>query len=381
VELGGLRPRCARMGAAAATALAITALAVGADAAAATPPGPRPAGVRCEQGCAGPRAAAAGSLVRFTGSHLSKVTAVAFPRTSGGSVRVDSAAAGRRSLEAVVPSGAATGRPVLIASGGRSTASPEVLRIVPASRIPAPGSFRLLHAGVSPRPAFFDAPAKISYRFRARGRADVALRIVRARTGETVRRWVRHDVAPYARHTLAWNGTADGDGYLRSGHYVLRIGQPRGHGQPGSRFHLYDAKFPVRGPHSFGGAEQRFGAPRSGGRIHQGQDTFAACGTREVAAVGGTVQARGYDPVLYGNWLVIDGRGTTTDYRYAHLIAPTPLHTHEHVSTGQLVGRVGKTGNARTVGCMLHLEIWPGGWERGSPIDPLPFLRRWDRYS
>jgi murein DD-endopeptidase MepM/ murein hydrolase activator NlpD len=100
-----------------------------------------------------------------------------------------------------------------------------------------------------------------------------------------------------------------------------------------------------------------------------------------VAAVGGRVQARGYDSVLYGNWLVIDGRGTTTDYRYAHLIAPTPLHTGERVSTGQTVGRVGKTGNARTVGCMLHLEIWPHGWEHGSPIDPLPFLTRWDRYS
>ncbi len=93
------------------------------------------------------------------------------------------------------------------------------------------------------------------------------------------------------------------------------------------------------------------------------------------------MEARGYDPVLYGNWLVIDARGTTTDHRYAHLIAPTPLHTHEHVSTGQLVGRVGRTGNARTVGCMLHFEVWPHGWERGSPVDPLPLLRRWDRYS
>jgi murein DD-endopeptidase MepM/ murein hydrolase activator NlpD len=239
----------------------------------------------------------------------------------------------------------------------------------------------LLHAAVAPRPAFFDRPARISYRVAARGRPDVALRIVRARTGETVRRWVRRDVAPHARHVIRWRGTAEDGGYLRSGRYVLRVGHPKSHGQRGSRFRLYDATFPVRGSHSFGGAEQRFGAPRSGGRVHQGQDTFAACGTREVAAVGGTVQARGYDPVLYGNWLVIDGRGTTTDYRYAHLISPTPLHTHERVSTGQPVGRVGRTGNARTVGCMLHLEIWPRGWERGSPIDPLPLLRRWDRYS
>ena len=42
----------------------------------------------------------------------------------------------------------------------------------------------------------------------------------------------------------------------------------------------------------------------------QGQDVFAACGTPVVAARGGRVQARGSDPVLYGNWVVIDGRGT-----------------------------------------------------------------------
>jgi murein DD-endopeptidase MepM/ murein hydrolase activator NlpD len=321
--------------------------------------------------------------VRFTGSHLRKVAAVAFPVAGGGRAQVKAGMSARRSLKAVVPAGAVvvSGRPVLRSAGGRSAAVPQRLRIVPESKLPRPGSFELLHAGVSPRPAFFDAPTKIRYRFRARGRTNVALRLVRARSGETVRRWTRRDVAPYARHALRWSGTADGGGHLRSGHYVLRIGHPGGHGQQGSRFHLYDAVFPVRGPHSFGGAEQRFGAPRSGGRIHQGQDTFAPCGTREVAAVGGTVKARGFDPVLYGNWLVIDGRGTTTDYRYAHLIAPTPLHTGQHVSTGQLVGRVGKTGNARTVGCMLHLEIWPRGWEKGSPIDPLPFLERWDRYS
>lgn len=379
MELGRRRPRHAALGAAA-TLLASAVLSLGATGAGATPPGPHPTGLRCEHACAGPRAAAVGSLVRFSGSHLSKVDAVAFPAAER-RTQVKPTVAKRHSLEAIVPSGAVSGRPLLRASGGRSAAAPGRLQIVPRSRIPAPGSFRLLHAGVSPRPVFFDAPAKIGYRFTARGRTDVALRLVRTRTGETVRRWVRRNVAPYARHSLGWNGTANGGGYLRSDHYVLRIGHPHSHGQPGSRFHLYDAKFPVRGPHSFGGAEQRFGAPRSGGRVHQGQDTFAACGTSEDAAVGGTVQARGYDPVLYGNWLVIDARGTTTDYRYAHLIAPTPLHTHEHVSTGQLVGRVGRTGNARTVGCMLHLEVWPHAWEHGSPVDPLSLLRRWDRYS
>ena len=42
-----------------------------------------------------------------------------------------------------------------------------------------------------------------------------------------------------------------------------------------------------------------------------------------------------------------------------------------------MIGRVGATGNARSVGCHLHFEMrGPGG-----PFDPLPQLRRWDRWS
>ena len=48
------------------------------------------------------------------------------------------------------------------------------------------------------------------------------------------------------------------------------------------------------------------------------------------------------------------------------------------VRTGQPIGIVGETGDA--IGCHLHFEIWaaPGWYEGGSPIDPLPYLERWD---
>jgi murein DD-endopeptidase MepM/ murein hydrolase activator NlpD len=115
--------------------------------------------------------------------------------------------------------------------------------------------------------------------------------------------------------------------------------------------------------------------------VHQGQDVLSPCGTQEVAAGGGRVAAAGYDPELYGYWLVIDGRGTDADYRYAHLEAPTPLHAGDSVRTGAAIGRVGRTGNARTVGCMLHFEEWPAGWLHGTPVDPLPNLLRWDGWS
>jgi murein DD-endopeptidase MepM/ murein hydrolase activator NlpD len=47
------------------------------------------------------------------------------------------------------------------------------------------------------------------------------------------------------------------------------------------------------------------------------------------------------------------------------------------VRTGQRLGEVGATGNARTVGCHLHFELHgPGG-----PFDPLPDLGAWDGWS
>ena len=54
----------------------------------------------------------------------------------------------------------------------------------------------------------------------------------------------------------------------------------------------------------------------------------------------------GYDPVLYGNYALIDGSKTSQDYFYAHLIAPPAIDEHERVRTGQFVGKVGQTGNA-----------------------------------
>ena len=42
----------------------------------------------------------------------------------------------------------------------------------------------------------------------------------------------------------------------------------------------YDHVFPVQGPHGTRGPIGEFGAPRDGGRTHEGFDITAACGTR-----------------------------------------------------------------------------------------------------
>ncbi len=139
----------------------------------------------------------------------------------------------------------------------------------------------------------------------------------------------------------------------------------------------YAHVFPVQARHWTRGYIGEFGAPRDGGRTHEGFDIVAACGAPLVAVATGRVLRSGYDPVLYGNYLSIHGEGERRSYFYAHLIAPATVHRGEPVWAGEHVGRVGKTGNARTVGCHLHFEIHV----HGHPIDPLPILERWGRVS
>lgn len=136
-----------------------------------------------------------------------------------------------------------------------------------------------------------------------------------------------------------------------------------------------DHVFPIQGRHDVGQTEtNNFG----GGRGHQGQDMFAACGTRMVAAQGGTVRLAKANHPRAGNYLVITGKTSGLDYVYMHLQAPPTVKTGDTVATGQPLGAVGDTGNAS--GCHLHFELWssPGWYRGGSPIDPLPQVRAWD---
>ena len=91
--------------------------------------------------------------------------------------------------------------------------------------------------------------------------------------------------------------------------------------------------FPVRGPHGTRGPVGDFGAPRSGGRTHEGFDIVAACGTPLVAARGGKVLQNDFDPVLDGNEILIHARGTGRNYRYSHLLKPAIPPVGEVVRT------------------------------------------------
>jgi hypothetical protein len=250
----------------------------------------------------------------------------------------------------------------------------------PAVARPTGAGFGLRSSNVGPGTVYFDGkrPATVRFSFDAGRRLDLVIRVVRTSDGEAVRRIVRRGLAPGKVHRVRWDGRRGDRGVPADGTYQFRIG-PAGHdGAVAGSFEFHDHVFPVAGPHTYG---DRFGDPRSGGRVHEGQDLPAACGTPLVAARGGTVAETGYSDALYGYYVLIDGLATDHDYFYAHLEAPSPLSEGDRVRTGEEIGRVGKTGNARNEFCQLHFELWPHGYHDGSPIDPLPFLQAWDAFS
>jgi murein DD-endopeptidase MepM/ murein hydrolase activator NlpD len=143
----------------------------------------------------------------------------------------------------------------------------------------------------------------------------------------------------------------------------------------GAAYEKRNHVFPVRGPHDFGGAGSRFGAPR-GDHRHKGQDIAAAHGTKLVAAHSGTVSYRQYQASGAGYYLVIRGRDDS-DSVYMHMARPAKVGPGERVLAGEVIGKVGNTG--ASYGAHLHFELWtPHWWAGGKPYDPLPKLLRWD---
>jgi len=136
------------------------------------------------------------------------------------------------------------------------------------------------------------------------------------------------------------------------------------------------AAFPIQGSFAYGDG---FGAPRPGGRRHRGQDMSASQGTPVVSPRAGKVTTRGYQGGGAGYYLVIADAGNDLSYVFMHLEEGSlRVQEGEGVGRGERIANVGSTGSS--TGPHLHFEIWRGEWySGGEAIDPLPYLRRWER--
>jgi murein DD-endopeptidase MepM/ murein hydrolase activator NlpD len=232
-------------------------------------------------------------------------------------------------------------------------------------------------ASVSPDRGYTDSADGVRIEFRLGGSAPADVTIKIAGGGEEVRTIELPGVQPATEKTVKWDGLTNGGRLVADGSYRVIVAVAGGNEKEAGSVSLHSHFFPVRGPHGSRGAVGQFGAARNGGRTHKGFDVTARCGTPLAAAVTGTIVKRAYDPRLDGNYIVLRGLGERRKYWYAHMVHPSRFHRGDLVHVGQIVGYVGKTGNARTVGCHLHFEIHVSG----RPVNPLPYLRAWDRYS
>jgi murein DD-endopeptidase MepM/ murein hydrolase activator NlpD len=109
-----------------------------------------------------------------------------------------------------------------------------------------------------------------------------------------------------------------------------------------------------------------WGAPRSGGRSHEGVDMLAPMGTPIYAVVSGSVSFR--QNRLGGNAASLVGDNGNR-YYYAHFASYEG--ESRRVTQGEVIGYNGDTGNA-TGTPHLHFEVHPGG---GLAVNPTPSVR------
>ncbi len=114
-----------------------------------------------------------------------------------------------------------------------------------------------------------------------------------------------------------------------------------------------------------------FGDPRSGGRLHEGEDIMAVKGTPIISPTAAVVLRAGDNGGSEGIYVYTANPGSET-FVYYHLdrigegVVPGLV-----LAQGSLIGYVGNTGNASGGAAHLHFEIHDSS---GNPTDPFPRL-------
>lgn len=115
--------------------------------------------------------------------------------------------------------------------------------------------------------------------------------------------------------------------------------------------------------------DDTWGAARSQGRRHEGVDIFAKKNTPIRSTTPGIVTKIGRNR-LGGKVIGVQGPGAW--HYYAHLNKFARVRLYERVKEGQVIGYVGKTGNARTTPAHLHYGVYlPSG-----AVNPYPLINQ-----
>jgi murein DD-endopeptidase MepM/ murein hydrolase activator NlpD len=134
--------------------------------------------------------------------------------------------------------------------------------------------------------------------------------------------------------------------------------------------------FPVYGPSSY---IDTFGAARSDVSYHHGVDVFGQLGQPLLAVADGTVFSVGWNKVGGNRLWLLDEQGN--QFYYAHLSAfSTAAVNGARVKAGEVVGFMGRTGDAEGTPYHLHFEVHPVSFlylGYDGAVDPTPYLDAW----
>jgi murein DD-endopeptidase MepM/ murein hydrolase activator NlpD len=329
---------------------------------------------RCAERCLDIRKVAVTGTGEVLGKNLSEVRKVRL-RSADGRIDVKPARTTASKVTFKVPRGSRSGKPVVVDRFGSRSTAPQRLVVKPASSVEDVGEFSVRNVNAAPAKAFFHArrSSSVEYLFESDQPTDIRIDVIRRKTGGVVDSIIQRDREPFSTQTATWGGLRSNGKVAPNGRYRYRVSPLSGGNGGASGFRHFDHKFILPAPHSYGDG---LGA----GRGHQGADVFARCGAKVVAARGGKVVHRAYHSRA-GYYIVIAGRKTGVEYVYMHLQKRNRIKKGARVKTGQKIGHNGETGNAS--GCHVHFEMWsaPGWYKGGRVLDPMPHLKRWDRWS
>ncbi len=127
--------------------------------------------------------------------------------------------------------------------------------------------------------------------------------------------------------------------------------------------------FPAPSPNAKNKVISYWGAGRdNGARKHEGIDIGGSRGT-PLLAVGEGVVSSVTENNLGGKVVFIRSNSSNETWYYAHLDSQIAING-QRVKTGDVIGLMGNTGNARTTSPHLHFGIYT----MGGAVDPFPYV-------